>query len=164
MIVLGKDKVDERFNILVDGTIVDLEGNIQELKIHQGYLEFNHVGVHKIQIWSNFGWKDGHKFVIHHIDENKLNNSLSNLKILSHAHHTYLHKKGKSWYMSKEGKKNISKATKGENNPMYGKHHSEKSKQKIREDHKGRHWFNDGIKNYFCKECPEGCIPGRKNF
>ena len=90
MIVLGKDKVDERFNILVDGTIVDLEGNIQELKIHQGYLEFNHVGVHKIQIWSNFGWKDGHKFVIHHIDENKLNNSLSNYLLIYFLNFSFL--------------------------------------------------------------------------
>jgi len=29
MIVLGKDKIDERFNIRADGTIVDLNGKIQ---------------------------------------------------------------------------------------------------------------------------------------
>ena len=32
-----------------------------------------------------------------------------------------------------EVKKKISKATKGKNNPMYGKHHSEEAKQKMRE-------------------------------
>lgn len=24
----------------------------------------------------------------------------------------------------------------------------------------GKHWFNDGVKNYYSKECPEGCKKG----
>jgi len=39
---------------------------------------------------------------------------------------------------SKESKKKISDATKGSNNPMYGKKHSEETKQKIREKAIGR--------------------------
>lgn len=25
---------------------------------------------------------------------------------------------------------------------------------------KGNHWFNNGVKNYRCKECPSGCVKG----
>ena len=79
----------------------------------------------------------------------------------------------------------------GENNPMYGKHHSEESKKKmskpkseeaknkmseawdydkhftmetknkISKAQTGRHWYNNGEKEAFSKECPEGFVPGR---
>lgn len=79
----------------------------------------------------------------------------------------------------------------GENNPMYGKHHSEETKKKLskpkseevknkmsdswdydkhfsaetrkklREAQTGRHWYNNGEKEAFSKECPEGFVPGR---
>ena len=72
----------------------------------------------------------------------------------------------------------------GENHPMYGKHHSEETKNKMRESHKGkkfteehkkkigaankgntnvrgRHWYNNGKENKYCYECPEGFVPGR---
>lgn len=25
----------------------------------------------------------------------------------------------------------------------------------------GKHWYNDGVRSYLKKECPEGCVPGR---
>lgn len=76
---------------------------------------------------------------------------------------------------------------KGENNPMYGKHHSEESKRKSAKSHKGkkrgpfsdehkrkiaeaskghkrsngRHWYNNGTIEKFCYECPPGFVPGR---
>ena len=28
---------------------------------------------------------------------------------------------------------------------------------------KGLNWYNNGIEEIFCKECPEGFIPGRIN-
>ena len=79
----------------------------------------------------------------------------------------------------------------GEKNPMYGKHHSEESKKKLSkpkseeaknkmseawdydkhftmetrkklsEAQTGRHWYNNGEKEAFSKECPEGFVPGR---
>ena len=79
----------------------------------------------------------------------------------------------------------------GENNPMYGKHHSEETrkklskpkseevknklseawdydkhftletKKKLSEANRGKHWFNNGKINKFCYECPEGFVPGR---
>ena len=59
----------------------------------------------------------------------------------------------------------------GENNPMYGKHHSEETKQKISvrvqgEKHPnfGKHFYTDGNKNIFAYECPEGFRPGKTIF
>ena len=53
----------------------------------------------------------------------------------------------------------------GENHPMYNRHHTEEAKKKISESSKGRsagkHWFNNGIKNTFVFDCPEGYLPGR---
>lgn len=131
MIRLGKDKVDERFNILKDGTIVDLNRNVQKLRIHHERLVFKGVTVYQIQMWTNFGWRDGHKWAIHHLDENKLNNALSNLVFLTKSEHTRLHNKGK--HLSEETKQKISESLKGKNNPIYRKHFklSDETKQKL---------------------------------
>lgn len=59
----------------------------------------------------------------------------------------------------------------GENNPMYGKHHSDETKQKISvrvqgEKHPnfGKHFYTDGNKNIVAYECPEGFRPGKTIF
>lgn len=172
MIVLGKDKIDERFNILPDGTIVDLNGNLQDLILHQGRYEFKGIKVHKIQMWTNYGYRDSKIWDVHHLDENPLNNSLSNLVYLTHSKHASLHHKGQQTFLGKshteEVKQKIRESKIGENNPMYGKpgtflgkHHTKESKQKLSDKAKLYHWFNDGIKNYRCKECPQGCKEGR---
>lgn len=56
----------------------------------------------------------------------------------------------------------------GENNSMYGKHHTEETKKKQSEVKKGEknpmygsHWFNNGEINKFCRECPDGFVKGR---
>ena len=49
---------------------------------------------------------------------------------------------------------------------MYGKHHTEETKKKIAEAHKGntntrgKRWFNNGKENIRAKECPDGFVPG----
>lgn len=50
---------------------------------------------------------------------------------------------GKNCQMSQETKDKISNSMKRENNPFYGKHHSEESKQKISEKNKGRKWSEE---------------------
>lgn len=83
-------------------------------------------------------------------------------------------------HFTDETKKKMSEAHKGEKNTNYGKHISEEAKKKIsaknkgkrRDDdvkkkiseiHKGRHWYNNGIIEKLCFECPDGFVPGRLN-
>ena len=80
MIVLGKDKTLDNYFIDENGVITDLKGKIQHLVLHRGRYVFKHISVHQIQMWTNYGWRDGKIWVIHHKDENKLNNNLDNLE------------------------------------------------------------------------------------
>ena len=57
--------------------------------------------------------------VIHHKDENPLNNCIMNLQLLTESQHHKLH-------------------STGENNPFYGRKHSEETKRLIGEKSKGR--------------------------
>ena len=84
----------------------------------------------------------------HHSEETKQKMSIS--------------KQGNKYSLGKrhteETRKKISIAKKG-------KHLSEEHKRKLSEARKGkslgRSWFNNGIKNVFVKECPEGFVSGR---
>ena len=58
--------------------------------------------------------------VIHHRDGNKLNNRYENLELMSRGEHSILHHKG-------------------ENNHMWGKNHSDETKQKMSEN-SARYW------------------------
>ena len=109
------------------------------------------------------------------------NRPASELIFLTRSEHMALHNtlkfKGKpSWNKGKKmsdgfkqklsiAKKNISEETKRKiAAAKIGKHHSNEAKQKISEATKykniGRSWFNNGIKNVFVKECPEGFVRG----
>jgi tRNA G10 N-methylase Trm11 len=76
--------------------------------------------------------------------------------------------KGKK--MSEEHKRKISESLKG-NKRALGHKLSTESKQKMSEKLKGyipwnkglvgKHWFNNGINERFCSDCPEGFIKGR---
>ena len=118
MIILGKDKVDERYNIDNNGVITDLNGNIQETSLCNNRPMFRSQKIHKILMWTKFGWRDTKIWDIHHLDENKLNNSIDNLVFLTHSEHRKLHANN----MSNETRKKLSACNKGKNNPMYGKH------------------------------------------
>lgn len=93
------------------------------------------------------------------------------------------HWKGK--HLSEEAKRKISESLKGKNTWMKGKHLSDEHKRKIAEGNKGKrlseetkkklseihkgkttwnkglHWYNNGIKNVFSREFPEGFVKGR---
>lgn len=74
---------------------------------------------------------DSKKYHVHHLNENKTDNRVENLIILTHKEHHRLHKTGK--LHTEEHKRKISEALKGEKNPFFGKHHTEETKQKISE-------------------------------
>lgn len=140
--------------------ITDKNGVVQEIKISCGRPCWKGMHVHCIQAHTAWGYKKG--FVVHHIDENPLNNALTNLKYLTTEEHSSLHRKDK--HLSEKTKVKIGSARKG-------KHHSEKTKAKIGAISKGRklseeqkakislsekgfHWWNNSIENKFQKECP----------
>lgn len=88
------------------------------------------------------------------------NRPAHDLIFLTKGEHTRLHHVGKKHSeetrakmsaslkgrkFSAETRAKMSKAQTGKNNPMFG-----------------RHWFNNGTENRFCKECPgEGWVQGR---
>lgn len=94
------------------------------IRLHNGN---NFIYLHKL-IWECVNGdipkdENGKPYHIHHIDGNKENNSIYNLEILSPSEHEKLHYGGDK--------------LKGENNPFYGKHHTEETKKRISESHKG---------------------------
>ena len=155
-----KDKFfPEYFIDPVTAVITNSKGEIQKTSIHKnGRPYFKNMDIHKIQVHTNLGYKKDYD--IHHIDENKMNNSLSNLVYLTRSEHSKIHHKSENHplygkHHSDEAKKKMSEALKGrifsedykrkmselcsgEKNGMYGKHHSEESKKKMSEAAKGK--------------------------
>lgn len=147
MIILGKDKVDERYNIDDNGVITDLQGNVQKTKFHHNRPIFKSQYIHKIQMWTKFGYRDTKIWVIHHIDQNKLNNSIDNLEFKTRSEHIKLHKKG--IHHSAETKKKISIGNKGIHYYWKGKKFSEEHKSKLSDCHigfKGHHHSDESKK------------------
>lgn len=175
MIRLSENTILEDYFIDENGVITDINGVIQEIYLNQGRPKFKGTPIHRILMYTFYGYR---KMDIHHIDGNKLNNTLSNLVYLTREEHTKLHHKDK--HITKETRRKMSESQKGKHlteehkqklsESLKGRHWnlSEETRRKLSESHKGKqnwskyfHWFNDGIKNFYCKECPEGCIPGR---
>lgn len=134
-------------------------------------------------VWTLFCGIPPKGYDIHHIDHNKLNDSLENLELLEHGEHTRHHLTGSKWTKEMYEKQKNSQTGKhcGELNPMFGKHHTYEAKEKVSKANKGRkaseetkkkfsqqrigkHWFNNGINETFCYECPDGFVKGRLPF
>ena len=159
-----KDTILEDYFIdPVTSIITNSKGEVQNTRIKDGRPYFKCMAIHKIQVHTHYGYKIG--IDIHHIDENKLNNSLSNLIYLTKSEHAKLHGenrseetkrkmsvslKGRTFseetrkkmseakkHMSDETKRKIGEAKKGEKNPFYGKHFSDEHKRKLSEAKKG---------------------------
>ena len=111
------------------------------------------------------------------------NRPAEELIFLTHSEHSALHNtlkfKGKtSWNKgvphTEETRRKMSEAKKGKTRKPFseetrrkmseahkGKIFTEEHKQKMSKNSTGRSWFNNGIKNVFVKECPEGFVKGR---
>ena len=166
-----KDKILEDYFIdPVTAIITNSKGEIQETSIHKnGRPYFKNMDIHKIQVHTNLGYKKDYD--IHHLDHNKMNNSLLNLVYLTHSEHTTLHNETRVF--SDERNRKMSEAKKGEKNGMYGKHHSEEAKKKMSEaqkgktsPNKGKHykWITNGIESRHIAEnitIPDGFRRGR---
>lgn len=98
----------------------------------------------------------------------------SQLIFLKHSEHRRLH----NLNMSDEIHTKRCIALGGENNPMYGKHHSSETRAKLsnaakiaqhkpevlakqRAAKKGKHWWNNRIVQLQAFECPKGFVAGR---
>ena len=157
-----KDTILENYSINpVTAIITNSKGEIQETYVHQGRPYFKKYPIHHLQVHTHYGWKQG--MDIHHLDENKLNNALSNLVYLTRSEHMKIHMEGKHFsdehkrkmseahkgrIFSEEAKRKMSEAKSGENHPCYG------TKFK---------WINDGIQNRRCpreEDIPEGFVRG----
>lgn len=76
------------------------------------------------------------EIVIHHKDENKLNNCINNLEAMTREEHQSLHNIGEKnpnygKPLSEEHKKNLSLSLSGSKHPFFGKHLSEEHRKKI---------------------------------
>ena len=131
-----KDTILENFFIdPVTAIITNSKGEVQNTYILNERPYFKGHGVHKWQAHTHYGWKEG--MDIHHLDENKLNNSLSNLVYLTRNEHMKIHSETRE--LSEETKKKLSAAA------------------------KGRIWINNGVisKMLKCEDIPSGYIRGR---
>lgn len=101
------------------------------------------------------------EIIIHHKDNNKLNNCILNLEAMTREEHNIVHKSGENNCnygkpLSKETKKKISESISGENHPLFGKHHSIKSKLKMSESRNTSGYYR--VSKVYCSTCKQGFV------
>ena len=117
-----KDTILEDYFIdPVTAIITNSKGEVQKTYIIKGRPYFKKHSIHQLMVHTHVGWKKG--LVIHHIDGNKMNNSLSNLTYLTSSEHAKIHLKSESHPMkgrtlSEETKRKMSESRKGEKKKM----------------------------------------------
>lgn len=144
-----REKVFEQYSICpVTGEIFDAKtGEVQKTYLHNNRPTFKRMPVHQIMAHTFYGFKP--EYVIHHLDENKTNNALSNLVYLTPQEHIRTHFKGKPHPHkchphSEETRAKMSIAHKGKPSSMKGKHLSEETRAKMSAAHRGRPSPNKG--------------------
>lgn len=111
-------------------------------KHHSGYLNCtltkNGVAktfqVHRL-VFEAFNGKIPKDLAVDHIDNDRRNNNLENLQLLTKSENSRKAQLGRKH--TKEHNQKISDGIRGEKNPMFGKKHTEETKRKISEALKG---------------------------
>ncbi len=104
---------------------------------------FKKMAVHRIQAHTYYGFMPDKD--VHHLDENKLNNALSNLKYVTRSEHAHIH--GLTRPRTGAFKEKVSNSI---------KHVWEERREYLlsKVTRKGCHWYNNGIENKCQNECP----------
>jgi len=115
---------------------------LRQYKNYYGYFCVELCGKNKfihVLMFEGFKEKIPERCIVHHIDFTK-DNFMDNFQLMTNEDHTGLHHKNKT--VSEKTKKLMSEKKigkcLGENHPMFGKHHSEKSKELMRESSIGK--------------------------
>lgn len=102
---------------------------------------------HKIHRLVALAFVDGYEegLVVNHKDENKKNNTWTNLEwVTSQYNVQYSSYKLRKENLSEETIRKMSERNQGEGNPFYGKHHTEETRKKLSEAKKGENHPNYG--------------------
>lgn len=104
---------------------------------------------HKIHRLVALAFVDGYEegLVVNHKDENKQNNTWTNLEwVTSQYNVQYSSYKLRKENLSEETIRKMSERNQGEGNPFYGKHHTEETRKKLSESMSGEKNHNYGKK------------------
>ena len=105
---------------------------------------------------------------INHKDENHYNNNVENLEWCTSKYNCNYGTRNIRFSEKLKGrhdnddtrlKKSLSHV--GEKNYMFGKSHTIEAIKKMKENKRGFKWYNNGVVNTQCKECPEGFVEGK---
>ena len=152
--------------------VVSIDGDNYEVSNKERFKTLNYKGTKKPKIYEKSemvlsgdrpyiqvslarGHKDFHRLVamafpetcgimsgkchVHHINGDKTDNRPENLRVLTITEHRKLHPH------SEEELKAMSERSRGENNPFYGKRHTEETLEMIRKNRKGIPAWNKGM-------------------
>lgn len=121
-----------------------IKSKYKRIKSKENYLHrhlaFNIYNFKKICVTCG-GGKD---IEVHHLNEDKLDNSRKNIRIMCKSCHRRLHMKNITW--TNKMRLEASKRVKGSRNPMYGKKHTEDVKKRISEINTGKKHSKESIK------------------
>ena len=168
-----KNKVYKNYFIDENGVIYNEKDEPQKTYLYYNRPYFKGAAVHKYVMHSFIGYKEN--LIIHHINENKLDNRLINLKYMDAGEHMRLHKKGKTAWnkgirmnLSEETRKRMSDAKKGKKPGNYGKPCPQTVKDALKKANagntiiRGRIWVNNGVINkmVYPNDIPAGFFRG----
>lgn len=153
-----KERIDERTILTIFGTAkIQKDGYYVITTRKEGN---NKVKLHRL-IWEDkFGpIPDG--YVIHHLNKNKLDNHLENLKLLLDDEHRRLHtnREANPMYGKKNPSRSImNKENVGNKNPFFGRKHNTKSLIQMSSKKNNTGVFR--VSKRTCKRCNRGFIYG----